>query len=155
MTNPAFTTEGGWAPPWLEWLLNELGEREIVGAKDNPRIVYYHGFTAAGTAPDEVAWCSSVQCAAFENFGIRSTRSKAAASWATWGVASALRLGAVGLFGKADPDAKGTGHVFNVCGWNARYVLGIGGNQGNQMSVARRERSALVAVRWPKGFVWP
>jgi uncharacterized protein (TIGR02594 family) len=142
----------GWGPRWLEWLLNEVNQAEIPGIKDNPRIRYYHSFTAAGEAPDEVAWCSSTQCAAFETAGIRSTRSKAAASWKTWGIGlQQLRLGAVLYFGKADLDAKGTGHVAQAAGWNGKWVLALGGNQSNRVSVAPRLRSTIEAVRWPEG----
>lgn len=142
----------GWGPMWLEWLLNELNQAEIPGVKDNPRIVWYHGFTAAGEAPDEVPWCSSAQCAAFESCGIRSTRSKAAVSWRSWGIGlKALRLGAVLYFGKADPDAKGTGHVAQCAGWNDRWVLALGGNQADRLSVAPRLRSTVVDIRWPAG----
>jgi uncharacterized protein (TIGR02594 family) len=142
---------GAWGPAWLEWLLNEVEQREVPGTRDNPRIVYYHSFTNGGPAPDEVAWCSSVQCAAFETQRIRSTRSKAAASWLTWGTRSPLRIGAVGVFGKSDPDAKGTGHVVQIAGWNALWVLCGGGNQANQVSFARRPRAGLMDVRWPLG----
>lgn len=140
-----------WGPPWLEMILGEVGVREIPGAKDHPRIRWYHGFTAAGPAPDEVPWCSSLQCAMFESCGIHSTRSKAAISWKTWGVQSPLRLGAVAFFGHADPDAKGTGHVGQIAGWNDQYVLCIGGNQGNMVSAALRARALIDTLRWPMG----
>jgi uncharacterized protein (TIGR02594 family) len=143
---------GSWGPAWLEWLLNETNQAEIRGVKDNARIVWYHSFTAAGPAPDEVAWCSSAQCAAFESNGIRSTRSKSAVSWTTWGVKLLQpRLGAVLCFGKSDPDAKGTGHVAQCAGWNAKWVLALGGNQGNKVSVAPRLRSTVIDIRWPTG----
>lgn len=150
------TDSGLWAPPWLVWALGELGQKEIPGPRENARIRWYHSFTAAGPASEDVPWCSSGLCAAFEDGAkVRSTRSKAAVSWATWGDASPLRLGAVLLFGKSDPDAKGTGHVALCGGWSDDRVLAVGANQGNAWSAAHRERSALAAVRWPKGFAWP
>jgi len=141
---------GSWGPPWLEWMLSELGQREIAGTRHNPRITWYHSFTAAGEAPDEVAWCSSILCAAFEQQGILSTRNKGAVSWKTWGDPSPLRLGAVLYFGKSDPDARGTGHVALCGGWNGSRVLALGGNQGNAVSAAHRARETIDAIRWPR-----
>ena len=138
-------------PPWVIQALTQLGEREIRGPRDNPAIRAYHAETAAGEAPDEVAWCSSFVNWCFARVQLRGTRSKAASSWRTWGVPSPLRIGAVGFFGKADPDAKGTGHVFLVLGWDDDWVWGLGGNQKNMVSVARRPRSALETCRWPAG----
>lgn len=141
-----------WGPPWLDWMLNEMHEREVPGVVDNPRIVWYHGFTAAGEAPDEIPWCSSGQCAAFESVGIRSTRSKAASSWLRWGSASLLRLGATLVFRRVGGSGY---HVASCAGWNNLYVLALGANQGNGWSVVRRKREDLVDVRWPSGYVWP
>ncbi len=144
-----------WAPPWLVWALDELGHKEIPGPRENPRIRYYHSFTNGGPASEEVPWCSSGLCAAFEVAGIPSTRSKAAASWEAWGEVSRLRLGAVMFFGKSDPDAKGTGHVALCGGWSDDRVLAVGANQSNAWSAVPRSRVGLLAVRWPKGYVWP
>lgn len=144
-----------WAPPWAEWIVGELGQKEAAGDAENPRIGWYHGHTAAGPASEIVAWCSSFMNAATASCGIRGTRSKAADSWLTWGTASMLRVGAILVFGKADPDAKGTGHVGCCFGWTKTHVLCAGGNQSNAVSVAPRLRSTLAGVRWPVGISWP
>jgi uncharacterized protein (TIGR02594 family) len=138
-------------PPHLLWALTQLGEKEIAGGKDNPAIVAYHATTASGAAPDEVPWCSSFVNAAWESRGVRGSRSKAAVSWVTWGVESKLRTGAVVHFGKAAPDAKGTGHVALVFAWDAEWVYVIGGNQGNAVTVAKRPRASVGSCRWPAG----
>jgi uncharacterized protein (TIGR02594 family) len=138
-------------PKWLTWALGQLGVKEVPGARDNPVIVGYHAETAAGPAPDELAWCSSFVNAAMKAAGLRGTRNKAASSWLRWGLPSVLRIGGVAFFGQSDPDAKGTGHVFIVFAWDEQWVWGVGGNQQNQVSVARRPRSALEACRWPAG----
>jgi uncharacterized protein (TIGR02594 family) len=140
-----------WGPPWLEWALGELGVGEAPGDRDNPRIRYYHNFTAAGEAPDSVPWCSSFVNAAMAAAVIKGTRSKAASSWAEWGIGSPLRLGAVLFFGKADPDAKGTGHVALCAGWSGKHVLALGGNQSNQVSAVLRPLERVEACRWPLG----
>jgi uncharacterized protein (TIGR02594 family) len=144
-----------WAPPWLVLALAEFGVAEIPGVQSNPKIEGYHAHTAAGKADEVVPWCASFVGAMLERSGLPSTNSKAADSYATYGEESQIRLGAIGLFGKTDPDAKGTGHVGIIAGWDDRCVLLAGGNQRNRVGFDPRPIKALVACRWPKGFVWP
>ena len=144
-----------WAPPWVLLALADYGVREIKGVQDHPKIVGYHKHTAAGAAPDETAWCASAANAWLERSGLPGTRSKAASSFADYGEESLLRIGCILVFGKADPDAKGTGHVGFGVGWDDTRVLCLGGNQSNEVNVGLRLRKNLVACRWPKGFVWP
>lgn len=151
-TPDIFVPSRAWGPPWMLWALGEIGVHEIPGPKSNPRIEWYHSFTAAGEAPDEVAWCSSFVNAGMISSGYPGTRSKAASSWRGYGVRNGLQVGAILVFGKSDPDAKGTGHVGFCAGWNGRYVLVLGGNQNQQVSVARRDISALVDVRMPTEY---
>lgn len=158
-----------WAPPWLVIALGELGEREIVGAKHNPRILEYGTAVRLRVTTDEIPWC-----ACFENWCLREawrtekaggllgdevamllgTGSAAAASFATWGEETEIRLGAVAFWGKTDPDAGGTGHVAFVAGWTDAHILALGGNQMNQVSAVLKQRAGAI-LRWPKGYVWP
>lgn len=144
-----------WAPPWLVLAMREVGVREIPGVQSNPRIEGYHAHTAAGVADEIVPWCASYVCAMLERAGLPSTNSKAAISYALYGEETPIRLGAIALFGKRDPDAKGSGHVGFVAGWDAELILLLGGNQSNQVSASLRPRSNCVELRWPKGYVWP
>ena len=137
-------------PPWLAFAFQELGQSEVSGERDNPRIRWYHSFTKGGEAPDEVPWCSSFLCAVFESVDIVSTRSKAAVSWATWGKPGSMSPGDVVVFGKADPDAKGTGHVALLVSTGASTVKVLGGNQRNQVSIATRPRDQIIACRAPR-----
>jgi uncharacterized protein (TIGR02594 family) len=144
-----------WGPPWLVLALSQHGVGEIPGAKSNPAIEGYHAHTAAGRADELVPWCASFVNAMLERSELPGTRSKAAASFATYGVETMIRLGAIALFGKSDPDAKGTGHVGLVAGWDEARVLLLGGNQRNMVSCVPRLRSGVVAFRWPAGYAWP
>lgn len=136
-------------PIWLETAQKEIGQKEVKGRKDNPRIVAYHAVTRAGEAADEVPWCSSFACWCFEQNGVRSTRSKSASSWLTWGKPCEPQTGCVVVFGKSDPDAKGTGHVAFLLGIDGDRVFVVGGNQQNAVTRAWRKRDAIVGCRWP------
>lgn len=136
-------------PDWLRAARGERGLLEIPGPKHHPRVLEYHACTRLGAKTDEVPWCASFVCWCLEQAHIKHTRSAAASSYATFGVPCELRPGAIVVFGKADPDAGGTGHVAFAERWNARTVWVLGGNQNNAVNIAPRPRSRIVAVRWP------
>jgi uncharacterized protein (TIGR02594 family) len=137
-------------PSWLVRARRELGVHEIVGATHNPRVLQYHQATRLKAATDEVAWCAAFVCWCLEGEGVVSTRSAAAASYATYGRASLLNPGAIIVFGKHDPDAKGSGHVGFV---NAPavgdWVEVISGNCNNAVRLKQYRWADAVAVRWP------
>jgi uncharacterized protein (TIGR02594 family) len=138
-------------PKWLRLARSELRAhvREVPGPQHNPRVLWYHQHTRLKATSDEVPWCAAFVCAMLEEAGVRSTRSAAASSFAEWGEPSELVDGAVVVFGKADPDAGGSGHVAFLVGVEGDSVLVLGGNQGNAVSIAKRPRARVVAVRWP------
>lgn len=136
-------------PPWLQVARRELGVKERPGFNHNPRILQYHASTRLHGTTDEIPWCASFVGWCLETVGLTSTRSAAAASYRTYGQRCELKLGAIVVFGKADRDAAGTGHVAFCVGVEGDEVLVLGGNQRNAVSIARRPRSAVVSVRWP------
>jgi uncharacterized protein (TIGR02594 family) len=136
-------------PSWLTRARRELGVRERPGFKHNPRILEYHGATRLQAQTDEVPWCASFVCWCLEQEGIRSTRKANASSYAEYGEPCELKDGAIVVFGKADPDAGGTGHVAFCVGVEGDHVLVLGGNQSNAVNIAKRPKSRIVAIRWP------
>jgi uncharacterized protein (TIGR02594 family) len=138
-------------PPWLAVARVEIGVKERVGAADNPRIIEYHKTTRLRATSDSVPWCSSFVNWCLKQAGYLGTRSAAAASFRTWGVRCELKPGAIVVFGKADPDAVGTGHVGFVDHFDDDWVWVLGGNQSNSVNIAKRPLSRVVAVRWPTG----
>lgn len=137
-------------PSWLARARCELGVTEVVGKGHNPRVLQYHQATRLRAATDEVPWCASFVCWCLENEGIASTRSAAAKSFENWGRASLLIPGAVILFGKHDPDAKGTGHVGFVNDHaKGSFVEVVSGNCRNAVRLKNYKWADAVAVRWP------
>lgn len=136
-------------PVWLQVARREIGVKERLGTADNPRILQYHRATRLRATHDSTAWCAAFVCWVLETVGLTSTRSAAAASYRTYGQRCELKPGAIVVFGLSDPDAKGTGHVGFCVGEDGDDVLVCGGNQKDQVNIARRPKSRIVAVRWP------
>lgn len=134
---------------WLTEAWREFGERELAGARDNPRIVAL--FRDAGHATvtdDETAWCAAFCGACLERAGVRATRSLMARSYLAWGEPiAAPRMGAVAVFSRGTDPALG--HVGFWLGETGGDVVLLGGNQGNAVSVGRYPRSRLLGLRWP------
>jgi uncharacterized protein (TIGR02594 family) len=136
-------------PVWMGLARAKIGTREIAGALHNLAIIAFHAVTRLRAKTDEIPWCASFVCWCLAKADLPHTRSAAAISYATYGVPCEIKRGAIVVFGKSDPDAKGTGHVGFVDRWNETTVWVLGGNQRNRVSVAPRPRSTIVAIRWP------
>ena len=131
-------------PQWLHLALDEIGQCEIPGAVNNPRIELYHSCTAGGASPDEVPWCASFVCWCLEQTGRTSPRSKRAAEWLEWGVSTSPRAGTVVVFPRT-----GGHHVGFVLDASIGMVYVLGGNQDNRVGVRGYSRFAALAYRWP------
>ena len=127
------------------WAQKEMGEKEIPGSKDNPRIVWYHSFTTLKATDDETPWCSSFMCAAAESTGFKSTKSARAKSWLDYGIPGDGPVGDIAIFTR-----EGGGHVAFV---NKKFTKGdavvncLGGNQSNRVKVSDYDSSRLVGFR--------
>lgn len=146
-------------PAWLAYARRQIGVREIVGARHEPRVLAMWRrigrWAGIDVATDEVPWCGAfVADCLLTGAGITpiaiSARAKA---WAKWGspigtTATRPPLGAVAVFGR-----QGGGHVGFVTSVHRDGSLDIlGGNQGNAVNIRRFPRDRLVALRWPTGL---
>ena len=142
-------------PSWLHFAVYELGQHEIEGGTDNPRIQEYLASVGMVAATDEVPWC-----AAFVNFvllqaGVAGTGMANARSYEKWGKyldSESLRRGAVLVWPRG--KEKWMGHVNLLLDFDdadPEFVYCIGGNQHNRVSVVRCELKKLVTARWPEG----
>lgn len=131
-----------------------VGEvRELPGTADHPFIQWAHQLCGLGSnQPDEVPWCSSFCNAVAWLLRLPRSKSAAARSWLTVGVAIDIReakagandivvlkrgqnpvQGHVGFFAGFDP-VKGTVEV-------------LGGNQGNAVTVASFKEVDVLSIR--------
>lgn len=132
---------------WMDIARNEIGQNEIAGSRDNPRIVEYHGTTSLNASDDETPWCASFVNWVMEQAGMAGTDSAAAISWADWGQASELKPGAVVVIQNRQ---TGQHHVgFFAEGGPGNLTL-LGGNQSNTVKYSTFGSSyEILATRMP------
>ena len=126
--------------------LKELGQAEIPGEKDNPRIVLYHSYTQGKADSDEVAWCSAFMNYCIVEAGGVGTGSALARSWLRWGKAVGKpQLGDIVIFSSS--RGPWAGHVGFFCEDLGDSILVLGGNQSNKVSFAPYPKSRLLGYQ--------
>ncbi len=137
-------------PLWLTVASRELGQREVIGRGDNPRILEYLKNTGLNRSQlaDETSWCAAFVGWCLEQAGIRSTRRANARSYLDWGKALPEPTpGCVVVFSRGNNPAQG--HVAFWLGRVGAFAIVLGGNQGNAVSVAPYDVARVVGYRWP------
>jgi uncharacterized protein (TIGR02594 family) len=131
----------------------EIGTRELKGDKHNPDVVQY--FADVGHSwvkDDETAWCAAFVGAMLERVKLPSTRKLNARSYLDWGDPVDLesaRAGDIVVFSRGNP-AGWQGHVGFFVRVEGTNIEVLGGNQSDQVIVARYPISRLLGVRrWP------
>lgn len=141
--------------PWMDIARKEIGQKEIAGHGDNPRILSYHASTTLKATNDETPWCSSFVNWCLKQVGIKGTDSAAAGSWLHWGTPSVPVPGAITVI----CSSKGTDRSFSTSGAHVGFLLEetathyrlLGGNQGNSVKESKFPKAtwALLGRRWP------
>jgi len=140
--------------PWLDEAKKDIGLKEIVGSKHNPRVLEM--FAKSGhpwVTDDETAWCSAAANAWMQQAGYKGTGSLAARSWLNWGKSlnKEIKPGAIAVFKRGNSTWQG--HVAFCTGEETRtHIKVIGGNQRNAVSIANYPKSKLLDTRWPSTF---
>ena len=133
-----------------------VGVKEVAGAVHNPQIVAMLRLDTPAINSDEIAWCS-----AFVNYVawlLRLPRSKslAARSWLTVGTPVPLSEAKTGqdvviirrgTTHGPEVVSGAPGHVGFFAGLEGDRILILGGNQGNQVSIARFPAEDLLGIR--------
>lgn len=139
---------------WMLIARGEVGQREVAGRRDNPRIVEYHQTTSLRATNDETPWCSSFVNWVLAQAGQRGTGSAAAISWKSWGEPVGglpqARTGDIVVLHRHGAPATSNHVGFLVRSEDGRVTL-LGGNQGNQVKESNYDLRhwEVVAVRRP------
>jgi uncharacterized protein (TIGR02594 family) len=139
---------------WMDIARGEMGQKEIAGGRDNPRIVEYHRSTSLRASNDETPWCSSFVNWTLEKAGYKGTDSAAAISWKDWGrKVDGLGQGRAGDVVVLRNKASGQNHVGFLDHAGGGKVTLLGGNQSNQVKLSSFNLGSyeVVAVRRPPG----
>jgi len=142
-------------PKLVENALQYLGIKEVVGKGSNPVILNMAKQIGLGNIykDDDTSWC-----AVFVNFLCHVTgkplspingdiynlmRAKAFANWGTRVSLKEARIGDVVVINRT-----GGGHVFILIATTKQgNLVGIGGNQSNQVSIAEFDASRIADIR--------
>ena len=150
INSPALPAGSVRIPKYMLIALGELGQKEVAGAADNPRIVEYHSATSYKATDDETPWCSSFVNWVMKQAGIARTNSAAALQWRDWGMKidpKKMKYGDVLVWN----HGHGRGHVaFFVGRADNGDILALGGNQSNSVNIGRFTSNVPVEVRRPK-----
>lgn len=132
--------------------MKELGQTEIVGKADNPRIIEYLKAVDINdeiTLHDEIAWCSAFVNWCIQQAGGKGTRQAAARSWLNWGKSvEKPEVGDIVIFRR--PPSKWMGHVGFVYEVGPLGYKVLGGNQSNQVCLKNYSSSKVLGFRTSK-----
>jgi uncharacterized protein (TIGR02594 family) len=136
-------------PAWYTIATGELGQAEIPGPADNPRIREYHAAGGLPYAGDETAWCASFVNWCLREAGLAGTERPNARSFLAYGQeAIEPRLGDIVVLWRSDPN-HWTGHVGFFVAADGLELRLLGGNQGNCVSVQEYPWSRVLGIRRP------
>jgi uncharacterized protein (TIGR02594 family) len=136
-------------PPWVAEGRRWVGLAEIPGREHAPAIRRWLLDLGAWWSDDETPWCGVYAAHCMRAVGSEPPRAfYRARAWLDWGIELEKPLiGCVAVY-----ERKGGGHVGMIVGRYPPLGLSVlGGNQGNQVSVAVFSREPL-GYRWPKEF---
>lgn len=132
---------------WIEEARKYIGLREIRGPRHNKTILNWLKNLNAWWAEDETPWCGvfTAACLQTKHRGIPKLwmRAKAYLDYGT--VLSKPAYGSLAIMSR-----KGGGHVFFVIGRTRDgRIVGLGGNQGDMVSIATFPANRIEGYRWP------
>ncbi len=138
------------SPLWLDIALKEVGVQELVGKKDNKRIVNYakeSGFE--WIEDDETPWNSIFMNWIFSKAGIKGSGKANARSWLDWGTELSIpKKGCVVIFWRGSIDSW-KGHVAVLLEETDNKVKVLGGNQSNGVNPEWYSKETILGYRWP------
>lgn len=140
-------------PLWLEAGIKLIGTKEVPGGSDNRVIIDWAGEEGGDIAKeythDSIPWCALFANHILTHVGLKGTETLWALDFAGKWPSVEIAGPAVGAF--APMLRNGGGHIICVVGRDQRgNIMGLGGNQSDQVSVV-----PFPATRLNKGFWYP
>jgi len=142
-------------PTWLDIAKAEIGQKEIEGVLDNPRIIDYHRATQGGTdVHDEIPWCASFVCWCLEKAGLQHPRSKRVVDFSNYGRKLSFEERKVGSIITFRFQAGGR-HVCFLSDLEIHNfesgdrLCCLGGNQSNTVKYSNFLIEDITGIHWP------
>lgn len=136
-------------PAWVVAARKMIGLREVAGPRHNPVILAFWELGAPWLKSDEDPWCGGAMAAWMNEARLPFPKLyPRAASWASYGVACAPQVGAIGV-----KKRTGGNHVFLMVGQTAdgSRFKALGGNQSNGVNIIDVKKGDVDDIRWPPG----
>ena len=131
----------------IDYAWQELGQTEVPGKADNPRILEYQKHSPDVPDDDEIAWCSDFVGWCVSQAGMEPTHKATARSWENWGsMAIFPEVGDIVVLWRGSPTSW-KGHIGFYVGGNAKLISMLGGNQSNRVSVREYPVSRVLSYR--------
>lgn len=133
-------------PKWLTEARKDIGQRETLGPNDSPYIRAMLASLSATWLKGQ-PWCGGAVAKWMKSSGIKLPKHwYRAKGWLDWGTSLTVPCpGCVVVL-----ERQGGGHVFIAIGRDKQgRIVGIGGNQGDSVSIAAFDTSRVVGYRWP------
>lgn len=152
LTNPA-PTSADLGAPWITTAEREIGQKEVAGAKANPRIMEYHKASkhwAKDDSDKENAWCGSFVAWVLKQHGFEApAHAYRAKSWAGFG--TALKKPVYGAI--CCKSRSSGGHVAFIVGQSRdeKHYFMLGGNQGDSVNITRYKSKVWETFVFPSG----
>ena len=137
--------------PWLSEARRLIGLKEVVGHTSNPTILQMAQDLDIDYKDDDIAWCGLfvAHCIASQLPDESLPNNPLGArNWAKFGKEISPSLGAIMVFWRGKKDGW-QGHVGFYYGEDNKNYYILGGNQGNSVSIAKIDKTRLLAARWP------
>jgi uncharacterized protein (TIGR02594 family) len=134
-------------PKWIEEAKKHVGLAEVPGEKSSPVILGWLKRLKAWWSDDATPWCGTFSGACMDTAGIPLPKYwMRAKDWLNWGhVIYEPCYGCIAVF-----ERPGGGHVGFVVGQTKDgYLMVLGGNQGDKVSIAPFDRSRVIGYRYP------
>lgn len=140
--------------PWMKTAFAEVGQAEASGSVANPRILEYFQaskFWGTDDSGGKNAWCGSFVAWVIKQHGYHPVKEAyRAKEWMSFGNKIDQPVhGAIGI-----KTRRGGGHVAFVVGQShdGQYLYMLGGNQSNQVSVAKYRAEVWDTFVIPNGY---
>lgn len=138
---------------WIVIARKYLGTTETKGSGTTPVIRTWLVGLKAWWTDDETPWCGTFVAACIKESGLTLPKHwYRAMGWLDWGIPIAKPVpGCVAIYSRS-----GGGHVNFVLGRDGLgRIVGIGGNQGDRVSIAAFDPLRVVGYRWPAAVPLP